>query len=58
MKEKSVYKTKILSISADKITKDLFGAKYNFELYGVVQCPEFLVYFSLLEEYIEKIISN
>lgn len=26
----------------------LFGAKYNFELDGVVNCPEFLVYFPLL----------
>lgn len=28
----------------------LFGAKYNFELDGVVNCPEFLVHFEFLEE--------
>ncbi|XP_050425646.1 mRNA cap guanine-N7 methyltransferase [Adelges cooleyi] len=28
----------------------LFGAKYNFHLEGVVDCPEFLVHFPLLEE--------
>jgi mRNA capping enzyme. len=27
----------------------LFGAKYDFNLEGVVNCPEFLVYFPLLE---------
>jgi mRNA (guanine-N7-)-methyltransferase len=26
----------------------LFGAKYNFSLEGVVNCPEFLVYFPAL----------
>lgn len=28
----------------------LFGAKYNFHLEGVVDCPEFLVYFPMLEK--------
>jgi len=28
----------------------LFGAKYNFHLEGVVDCPEFLVYFPVLEK--------
>lgn len=26
----------------------IFGAKYNFSLEGVVDCPEFLVYFPVL----------
>ncbi len=28
----------------------LFGAKYDFHLEGVVDCPEFLVYFPALEK--------
>ncbi|XP_071487902.1 mRNA cap guanine-N(7) methyltransferase-like [Diadema antillarum] len=28
----------------------LFGCKYDFHLEGVVDCPEFLIYFPLLEE--------
>lgn len=32
----------------------LFGCKYNFHLEGVVDCPEFLVYFPLLEKMAEK----
>lgn len=32
----------------------LFGAKYNFELDGVVNCPEFLVYFPLLVKIARK----
>ena len=28
----------------------IFGAKYNFHLEGVVDCPEFLVYFPALEK--------
>lgn len=31
----------------------LFGAKYDFHLEGVVSCPEFLVYFPLLEKMAE-----
>ena len=41
----------VFNISAE--TKDsfpLFGSKYNFHLEGVVDCPEFLVYFPLLEK--------
>ncbi|KAK7498088.1 hypothetical protein BaRGS_00010676, partial [Batillaria attramentaria] len=34
----------------DKQNLPLFGAKYNFHLEGVVDCPEFLVYFPLLEK--------
>ena len=30
----------------------LFGCKYDFHLEGVVDCPEFLVYFPLLEKYV------
>lgn len=40
-----IYRIKFLS---DTETPPLFGAKYNFELDGVVNCPEFLVYFPLL----------
>jgi len=32
----------------------LFGSKYFFHLEGVVDCPEFLVYFPLLEKMAEK----
>ncbi|XP_076648565.1 RNA guanine-7 methyltransferase [Halictus rubicundus] len=32
----------------DKEKPPLFGAKYNFQLEGVVNCPEFLVYMPLL----------
>lgn len=28
----------------------LFGAKYNFKLSDVVDCPEFLVYFPAVEK--------
>lgn len=34
----------------DKKTFPLFGATYNFHLEGVVDCPEFLVYFPVLEK--------
>lgn len=37
-----------ISFLCDTETPPLFGAKYNFELDGVVNCPEFLVYFPLL----------
>ncbi|CAG5114777.1 unnamed protein product, partial [Candidula unifasciata] len=33
----------------DKTNFPLFGAMYNFHLEGVVDCPEFLVYFPVLE---------
>lgn len=42
-----IYRITFLS---DTETPPLFGAKYNFELDGVVNCPEFLVYFPLLEK--------
>ncbi|ESO90795.1 hypothetical protein LOTGIDRAFT_122655, partial [Lottia gigantea] len=39
---------------SDKSSFPLFGAKYDFHLEGVVDCPEFLVYFPLLEKMAEK----
>lgn len=36
----------------DKKNLPLFGAKYDFQLDRVVNCPEFLVYFPLLEKYV------
>jgi len=36
--------------SQDKNNFPLFGAKYNFHLEGVVDCPEFLVNFAALEK--------
>lgn len=38
----------------DKHNLPLFGAKYDFHLEGVVDCPEFLVYFPLVEKMAEK----
>ncbi|KAH3775480.1 mRNA cap guanine-N7 methyltransferase-like [Dreissena polymorpha] len=38
----------------DKQKLPLFGAKYNFHLEGVVDCPEFLVFFPVLEKMAEK----
>lgn len=38
----------------DKDNLPLFGAKYNFHLEGVVDCPEFLVFFPVLEKMAEK----
>jgi mRNA (guanine-N7-)-methyltransferase len=35
---------------SEKHSLPLFGAKYHFMLEGVVNCPEFLVYFPLLEK--------
>ena len=34
----------------DKDNIPVFGAKYDFHLEGVVDCPEFLVYFPVLEK--------
>lgn len=34
----------------------IFGAKYNFHLEGVVDCPEFLVYFPALEKLVHFLI--
>ena len=39
---------------SDSELPTLFGAKYNFHLEGVVDCPEFLVHFSTLVELAEK----
>ncbi|XP_068724969.1 mRNA cap guanine-N7 methyltransferase-like [Montipora capricornis] len=39
---------------AQKDDYPLFGCKYDFHLEGVVDCPEFLVYFPLLEKMAEK----
>ena len=36
--------------SKDKENLPLFGARYNFHLQGVVDCPEFLVFFPVLEK--------
>lgn len=36
--------------SDDKNDVPLFGAKYNFHLDGVVDCPEFLVHVPTLEK--------
>lgn len=36
----------------------LFGAKYNFHLEGVVDCPEFLVYFPVLEKLVNCYYEN
>lgn len=41
---------KVTFENEDKKNFPLFGAKYNFHLEGVVDCPEFLVYFPLLEK--------
>ncbi|GAB1603306.1 mRNA cap guanine-N7 methyltransferase-like [Argonauta hians] len=38
----------------DKDNLPLFGAQYSFQLEGVVDCPEFLVYFPALEKLAEK----
>lgn len=43
-----------ISFLCDPDEAPLFGAKYNFELAGVVNCPEFLVYFPLLEKLARK----
>lgn len=43
-----------ISFLCDANEPPLFGAKYNFELDGVVNCPEFLVHFPLLEKLAKK----
>ncbi|GFS20103.1 mRNA cap guanine-N7 methyltransferase-like [Elysia marginata] len=48
----STFGNEVYSISfsqEDKTNFPLFGAMYNFHLEGVVDCPEFLVYFPVLE---------
>ncbi|XP_055526381.1 mRNA cap guanine-N7 methyltransferase [Wyeomyia smithii] len=47
-----VYKITLL---CDTETPPLFGAKYNFQLDGVVDCPEFLVHFPTLEKLARKL---
>ncbi|XP_033754796.1 mRNA cap guanine-N7 methyltransferase-like [Pecten maximus] len=46
-----VYSVSFCSEDLDNIP--LFGAKYDFHLEGVVDCPEFLVYFPVLEKMAE-----
>lgn len=46
-----IYRIKFL---CDTDKPPLFGAKYNFELHGVVNCPEFLVHFPLLVKLARK----
>ncbi|XP_060081856.1 mRNA cap guanine-N7 methyltransferase-like [Ylistrum balloti] len=48
-----VYSVSFCSEDVDNIP--LFGAKYNFHLEGVVDCPEFLVYFPVLEKMAEEL---
>ncbi|XP_072389013.1 mRNA cap guanine-N(7) methyltransferase [Diabrotica undecimpunctata] len=43
-----------VSIDFDINKPPLFGAKYNFQLDGVVNCPEFLVYFPILVKLAKK----
>ncbi|KAL5276798.1 RNMT family protein [Megaselia abdita] len=43
-----------IEFCCDTENPPLFGAKYQFHLEGVVDCPEFLVYFPLLEELCKK----
>ncbi|XP_064611079.1 mRNA cap guanine-N7 methyltransferase-like [Liolophura sinensis] len=49
-----VYSVTFEGASPDSFRPPLFGARYNFHLEGVVDCPEFLVYFPLLEKMAEK----
>lgn len=51
------FSNEVYEISFDTEDKQhipLFGAKYHFKLEGVVDCPEFVVYFPLLEKMAEK----
>lgn len=43
-----------ITFLCDTETPPLFGAKYNFELDGVVDCPEFLVHFPMLVKLARK----
>lgn len=38
----------------DKTKPPLFGAKYHFQLEGVVNCPEFLVYLPVFRKLASK----
>lgn len=42
--------TVTLDPSLDIGNLPLFGARYNFKLHGVVDLPEYLIYFPLLEK--------
>lgn len=47
----------VYRVTFDNENKDdlpLFGAQYNFHLEGVVDCPEFLVFFPVLQKMAEK----
>jgi mRNA (guanine-N7-)-methyltransferase len=48
----SIYRVTYLGDKNEPIP--LFGAKFDFELEGVVNCPEYLVYFPLLVRLAEK----
>ena len=50
----SVYSINFDPPLSDEEPPPLFGAKYNFHLEGVVDCPEFLVHFPTLVELAEK----
>ena len=45
-----VYKVSFETKPDDKGRFPLFGAKYHFHLEGVVDVPEYLVYFPLLQK--------
>ena len=48
-----VYRVTFLGEEKDKLP--LFGAKYDFHLEGVVDCPEFLVHFPTLVKWVQTI---
>ena len=50
----SVYSVNFEAPLSDTEPPPLFGAKYNFHLEGVVDCPEFLVHFPTLIELADK----
>lgn len=50
----SVYSISFDPPLTDEEPPPIFGAKYNFHLEGVVDCPEFLVHFPTLVELAEK----
>lgn len=63
--ENAVYRNNVLTIDyADKSVDmqthqpPLFGAKLNFALDEVVNCPEYLAYFPLLVKYITVYLEN
>ena len=49
--EGTSYGNDVYNIEFDsKDTFDVFGTKYHFKLHEVVDCPEFLVYFPIVEK--------